>query len=47
MKLVQQNGHWEIEGPESDRARIAFAVLSDDGLTYQFADCAAEESVRP
>jgi hypothetical protein len=47
MKLVQKGGHWEIEGPESDRARIAFAVLSDDGLTYQFADCAAEASVRP
>src|ERR1035437_3414326 len=46
MKLVQKGGHWEIEGPESDRARIAFAVLSDDGLTYQFADCAAEASVR-
>ncbi len=34
MKLVQKGGHWEIEGPHCDRARIAYATLDGDRLVY-------------
>jgi len=35
MKLVQEGSGWRIEGPESERARIAYAVLDGDGVTYR------------
>lgn len=34
MKLVQQGDSWRIEGPESHRARIAFARIENDQLVY-------------
>ena len=34
MKLVRQGNNWVIEGPEKDRARIAYAVLEGDRLAY-------------
>lgn len=34
MKLVQKDGHWEIEGPECNRARIAYATLNGERLVY-------------
>jgi len=34
MKLVRQGDNWVIEGPEKDRARIAYAVLEGDRLAY-------------
>jgi hypothetical protein len=34
MKLVCQGNNWVIEGSESDRARIAYAVLEGDRLVY-------------
>jgi hypothetical protein len=40
MKLVSHNGKWRIEGEGSRRARVAYATLADDCLTYSFqADC--------
>jgi hypothetical protein len=36
MKLVLNGGKWRIEGEGSERARIAYATLSDDRLTYAF-----------
>lgn len=36
MKLVRHGEDWAIEGPESDKARIAYAVLDGGRLTYQF-----------
>jgi hypothetical protein len=36
MKLVSQGGKWRIEGDPSRRARIAYAKLVDDRLTYSF-----------
>lgn len=36
MKLVFQSGRWRIEGEGNQRARIAFAVLEDNRLTYTF-----------
>lgn len=35
MKLVQKDGSWEIEGPEAEKARIAFAAVEGDRLTYE------------
>jgi hypothetical protein len=34
MKLVRHGDDWVIEGPEKDRARIAYAVLDSDRLAY-------------
>lgn len=34
MRLVQTNGQWAIEGPQSDKAKVAFAVLDGDNLRY-------------
>lgn len=35
MKLVHQNGSWHIEGSGKDRARIAYACLTDGGVSYE------------
>ncbi|MGC2194780.1 MAG: hypothetical protein WA628_08890 [Terriglobales bacterium] len=35
MRLVKQNGQWKIEGPQSERARIAYAVLDHGQLCYK------------
>jgi hypothetical protein len=35
MKLVAENGHWQIEGAGKERARIALASLEGDRLTYR------------
>lgn len=35
MKLVGQSGSWAIEGPGKEKARIAYAVLDGDRLTYE------------
>ncbi len=34
MKLVPEHGGWRIEGPDWERARIAFASIKDDRLVY-------------
>ncbi len=36
MKLVRTNGSWNVEGPGSDRARVAYARVSGDTVTYSF-----------
>jgi len=36
MKLIQDGGQWRIEGPESERARIAYASLEGDRVVYSF-----------
>jgi hypothetical protein len=35
MELVQENGAWRIEGPGRERAQIAYASLTEDGVCYQ------------
>lgn len=35
MKLVRQGNNWVIEGPEKDKARVAYAVLDGDRLAYE------------
>lgn len=34
MILACRNGRWEVQGPGSERARVAFAHLDDGRLTY-------------
>jgi hypothetical protein len=46
MNLVKKGGEWVIEGPGCERARVAFAVLKGDRLTYEFAGCTAEKNAR-
>ncbi len=38
MKLVQDNNGWRIEGPEKDRARIAYAAIDGDRVVYTLGD---------
>ena len=35
MTLVADGDSWIIEGPDSDRARVAYATLEDDRLVYE------------
>jgi hypothetical protein len=35
MKLVPKGDGWEIQGPQSHKARLAYAVLDDGRLIYQ------------
>jgi hypothetical protein len=37
MKLVNRNGNWQIEGPQKERATIAYASLEGDRLQYALA----------
>ncbi len=34
MRLVQKKGYWEVEGPDSDRARVAYASLENGRLHF-------------
>jgi hypothetical protein len=38
MKLVPAGDGWKIEGPDCDRARIAYATLDGDGIKYSVED---------
>ena len=38
MALVPNGPNWAIEGPEKERARVAFAVLEGDHLVYEFQE---------
>ena len=38
MTLVRSGSTWCIEGPGSDRARIAYASLHGDSVTYRVAE---------
>jgi len=35
MQLVRKGDKWEIQGPESDRAHIAYAILCDGRIEYE------------
>ena len=37
MELVQENGEWRVEGPGKERARVAYASLAGDAVTYSLA----------
>jgi hypothetical protein len=37
MELVYDDGEWRVEGPGSERARVAYASLVGDGVAYRLA----------
>jgi len=47
MQLVSQGSGWEIQGPQKERARVAFAVLDGQQLTYEIAGDSAEKLSAP
>ena len=42
MRVVQRDGSWTIEGPQSHRARLAFAELTNGQLSFELAHANAE-----
>lgn len=46
MLLVQNGGQWRIEGPDSERARIAYASLLGDRVMYS-VDAEPSRSAQP
>jgi hypothetical protein len=47
LRLVPKGSSWEIEGPEAERARIAFAVDAGDHLVYEVTGARDREALRP
>ena len=35
MELVYDDGEWRVEGPGSERARVAYASLAGDRVSYR------------
>jgi len=46
MSLVRKNGRWEIEGPGSEHARVAYACLEGESLAYTLSDSTHEVGIR-
>jgi hypothetical protein len=46
MSLIQNDGDLVIEGPDKERARIAYAVLDGDRLVYDLAGAHAPDASR-
>ncbi len=38
MNLVFEDGQWRVEGPGKERARVAYATLAGDRVTYSLAE---------
>ncbi len=38
MTLVSKDGGWRIDGPDNDRARVAYASLQGDSLVYELQE---------
>jgi hypothetical protein len=36
MELLYEDGRWRVEGPGKERARVAYATLAGDRVTYSF-----------
>ena len=47
MRLVAKGNSWEILGPESERARLAYAHLDGENLIYEVVGMGARERVHP
>jgi hypothetical protein len=43
MTLVRDGSDWRVEGPASDRARVAFAVVDGDTVTYELGEPTASQ----
>jgi hypothetical protein len=37
MQLVQVNGEWQVEGPAKEKARVGYALLAGETVTYEVA----------
>ncbi len=35
MKLVKRGAQWTVDGPGSDKARVAYAISDGQRLTYR------------
>jgi hypothetical protein len=46
MTLVQQGDGWRIQGPGSDRARVAYAELAGDAVVYSLESASAPAVAR-
>ena len=50
MELVFNNGRWQIEGEGSERARIAYAAATENGVSYILPEadtlCSCQETVQ-
>jgi hypothetical protein len=46
LQLVRKGDEWGIEGPGKERARIAYAVLNGDRLTYELVGTPAHQGFR-
>jgi len=42
LSLVNAGGSWHIQGKGSERARLAYAVLDDEGISYELAPTVVE-----
>lgn len=42
MRLVESNGRWRIEGPDSHRARVALATIENGRLVYKVSRTSEE-----
>lgn len=47
MRLVRRGRTWTVEGPDSERARVAYAVLRDGRLVYEVQNSSTAGSARP
>jgi hypothetical protein len=43
MKILRRGSGWEIEGPQKERARLAYAVLDNNTLTYEVPSAMGSE----
>ncbi len=46
MKVVRRGDEWEIQGPQKERARLAYAVLEGDSLAYEMAGVTVSEGIK-
>jgi hypothetical protein len=47
MTIVGEAGRWRIAGPSHDRARLAYACLAGDRISYTFDPSPAEKPLAP
>jgi len=47
MRIVGESGQWRIEGPGQERAKLAFACLAGDRISYTFDPPAAGNPLVP
>ena len=45
MHIVRRNGRWTIQGPNSQRARVAYARMRDDKLEYAWTGIDQEQAL--